>query len=301
MDSLMIIYLDQNKWIQLARIENGVDESDRGERILSEFNAAIECGYIFPLSAIHIVEFSRIKDPGRRARLGRVMWKYSQGYTIAPLKEVLCWEIEKAFSVIGYAIKPRSLHYIGRGILHTFGEKPESRLASMFADNIDEAMLCGLEEIPPIEGASSTHRENFVNHLQSLNDRKHELKKSKWENWLYAITMMDIAGPLYEVMSANRIPNSDIESWGEEKLKEFLSSIPTRNLDIHLHRQVLRNSSYKPKHSDLEDWAGLGPAACYSDVLVCEKHFADMVKRDSFKTKARIETSIYKLFSTVTV
>lgn len=115
----------------------------------------------------------------------------------------------------------------------------------------------------------------------------------------YAISMADITEPLYEVMSANRIPNADIEAWGKDGIKSFMGSMPTRRLDIHLHRQVLKNSQYKPKATDLEDWAGLGPAMCYADVVVCEKHFADLVSRDHFKTKARIETSIYKIFPEV--
>lgn len=295
----MIVYLDQNKWIDLARIENGLDVSERALALKHEFNAAVESGCVFPLSAIHVVEFSRIKDHQRRHRLGKVMWKFSQGVTTAPLKEILCWELEVAFSKAGYEVKPRDFNYVGKGIPHAFGEQLESPLAAAFAEEIDEAMLCGSEGIPPIQGPRSKQQEYFANHLRRLNEQKKQLEKARWDDWLYAISMMDITEPLYEVMSANRIPNADIEAWGKERIKSFMDSIPTRCLDIHLHRQVLKNSEYKPKLNDLEDWAGLGPAVCYADVVVCEKHFADIVSRDRFATKARIETSIYDIFREV--
>jgi hypothetical protein len=295
---IMIIYLDQNKWIELARIINGIDKSERAAALVQEINIALSAGYIFPLSAIHIMEFSRIRDAGRRSRLGKVMWQFSQGFTLAPQREIVSREIEIAFFQMGFNVNPRELKLIGRGIPHAFAEKIESPIIAAFADEVDEAMLTGNKEldIDPVQFSSQKHREKFSNHLSSLNTQKHELPKSLWENWLYAIAMEDIAQPLYEVMCKHSIPNSMLSDWGENEFKEFLNRIPTRKLDIHLHRQVLKNPHYKSKLSDLEDWAGLGIAMCYCDLVICENHFADLVSRDNNKTKARVTTSIYELF-----
>lgn len=294
----MIVYLDQNKWIELARIINGIETSERAAALVQEMNIALSAGYIFPLSAIHIMEFSRIKNAGRRSRLGKVMWKFSQGYTLAPQSEIVCREIEIAFSEMGLNVRPRKLNLIGRGIPHAFSEEINSPMASLFCDEIDEAMLAGNEKlnIDPVQFSSQEHREKFSNHLNSLKTLKHDLPKSKWENWLYAIAMKDITQPLYDVMCKHKIPNAMLSDWGEHEFKEFINRIPTRKLDIHLHRQVLRNDQYKSKVSDLEDWAGLGIAMCYCDLVICENHFADLASRDRYKTKSRVATSIYDLF-----
>ncbi len=296
----MIIYLDQNKWIELARIANRVDLSEEGEQLLVELDAALDSGCIFPLSSIHFIEFSRVKDPQRRSRLGNVMWRYSKNFTTAPLKEIVSFEIEVALRKMGYDLQPRHFQYIGRGMRHSFGEKAAGIISRHFEDQIDEAMLCGWGHIPPIQGGTTKYRNNFSQHLTSLNERKHELEKDRWENWLAAIAMKDIIDPLTEVMSKHKIAFSEISTWGEEKCMQFMTDMPTRRVDIHLHRQVLKNAQYRSKHSDLEDWAGLGTAVCYSDVVVCEKHFANMIKRDSFTTKARVETSIYEIFRSIT-
>ena len=83
-----------------------------------------------------------------------------------------------------------------------------------------------------------------------------------------------------------------LERLNEERLKQVLDSMPTRRVDLHLHRQVLRNAQYVARVSDLEDWGSLAVASSYCDVVVCEKHMADMLGRDGFVTPARIETSL---------
>jgi len=294
---LTVVYLDQNKWIELARIKNGKDSSVRARQLLDEIDVARECGFVFPLSAVHILEFARISDNKRRARLGKVMWEYSEGVTTIPLRELLWWELEVAFAQKGYAVTPEKPSYLGRGLAHAFGEKLDNAVAAMFSEEIDEAMLCGLADFPPIQGGvSSEHRHNFANHFRSIHEKKGDLEKAKWEDWMYAISMVDIREPLYTVMSKHKILNPDIESWGRNGIKSFMDSIPTRKLDIHLHKQVLKNPQYRPKYSDLEDWAGIVPATCYADIVVCEKHFADLACRDNYKHHARIETSIYDMF-----
>lgn len=75
----------------------------------------------------------------------------------------------------------------------------------------------------------------------------------------------------------------------------MLNSMPTRKLDIHLHKQILKNPNYKPKITDLGDWGGIGIASCYCDVVICEKHFADLLNRDSYVPNIRIETKLENL------
>ena len=75
--------------------------------------------------------------------------------------------------------------------------------------------------------------------------------------------------------------------------------MPIRRVDLHLHKQVLRNLKYAPKSTDLEDWSALAVASCYCDVVVCEKHMADMLLRDGFKARARIEVDLDHTFKTL--
>jgi hypothetical protein len=283
----------------MARIFHGKDTSLRSIALLKEMDAAIECGCIFPLSAIHYMEFSRIANAGRRSRLGQVMWKYSQGLAIASISDIVLMEIEASLANFFPEIKIRKINLIGRGVAHAFGEKIKDKLPSWMNDIVEEAMLTGFENIEPISYAGKEFRVGFLSHLESLQETKHQLEKSKWENWLYAITMTDILEPLNGIMQLHGIDKDRFNGFTADQFKQIIEAMPTRRLDVHLHRQVLKNPSFKPKLTDLEDWAALGTAACYCDVVVCEKHFANMVKRDSFKTKTRIETSLHGIFKNV--
>ena len=106
--------------------------------------------------------------------------------------------------------------------------------------------------------------------------------------------------PLYDAFNRFKIDIADFEAIGESPMKAVLDDMPTRHLDLHLHRQVLANPQYFAKVTDLEDWAGVGVAACYCDVVVCEKHMADMLRRANYKTKARVETDLERTFVLLT-
>jgi len=294
----MIVYLDQNKWIELARIHHGKNRAKPARAILREIKASIECGYQYPLSSCHYMEFSRISNPGRRKRLGKVMWKYSQGFTLASIQEILLSEIEFSLKQFYPKIVPRTVELIGRGVGHAFGEKAGDHLPNWLNVAIEKALLVGdkNKDMDPISRHSTQYRESFRSHLESLHELKKEVGEKKVEDLIYIIILKDIIEPLLEILMSHGLDKELFENFKVGEYTKLVDSMPSRLLDAHLHRQVFRNPNYKPKISDLEDWAGLGLAACHCDIVVCEKHFANMLKRDKFKTKARVVTNLNEIF-----
>ena len=298
----MIVYLDQNKWIELARIANGLDTTVRDKNILGEFLAASKSKCIFPLASTHFIEFSRIGNVGRRKRLGELMWKISKDKTFAPYPSIVEREIEVALRNLGIDITPRPEQLIGEGVEFAFGVEFQSELLKIFKALVNKSILTGSEmfDIDPVGSVNlDSHRNNFFKHLSQINEKKHQLDKSKWDDWLHAISMVDIIDPLNRVFQKYSLSVSLMEKFSKEQRKEFLMSMPTRKLDIHLHRQVLKNEQYKPKKSDLEDWGGIGVASCYCDVVVCEKHFASLLNRDGYIPKARVVTKLDHVFKNI--
>ena len=186
----MIVYIDLNKWIELARIINGKDVSVRSSHILEEYLAAKASGYIFPLSSMHYIEFSRISNIGPRKRLGKVMWDFSQGYTLASYSNIIDWEIEVAFSKYNPTMKLSKLKLISHGIDHAFGTNILQHLPKNTAEQINRTMLTGDENVA-VEPLLSRHIDNakshFFNHLNELKDRKNCLDGTPIENWLYIV------------------------------------------------------------------------------------------------------------------
>jgi hypothetical protein len=150
--------------------------------------------------------------------------------------------------------------------------------------------------IKPPSYRGETYRDNFRQYLATLYVRYKDVPKELRENWLYAISAIDILNPISDVMQKHKLSKAVMDELGDERLKRIMDDMPTRTVDLHLHKQVLRNKNYVARASDLEDWGGLAVASCYCDVVVCEKHMADMLRRDGFATHARIETNLESTF-----
>ncbi|VXC20621.1 hypothetical protein PSEUDO8BK_60039 [Pseudomonas sp. 8BK] len=227
------------------------------------------------------------------------MWEFSKGQTLVSYRDVVRTELELGLRTVFPQICPRQIKLIGKGVAHAFGEHFDYSLPKALDDLYEKAIFTGIPHlgIEPIKHPQTAQRGIFLSHLNSLHEKNDLLEKGKLDNWLHAMTMIDIKDPFFEILTLHKVSQSEFEKLTFEDYKKIFAAMPTRQLDMHLHRQVLKNRMYKAKPSDLEDWAGVGVASCYCDVVICEKHFADMLKRDKYKPHARIETDLYKMFT----
>jgi hypothetical protein len=312
---MRIIYLDQNKWIELARVHHGRISDPELAAVLSNAHRAVASGdVVFPLSATHYMELGRIKDPGRRNRLGTVMWELSAGATFASYRAILIHELEIALRNRYPQVAPGEFHLIGKGVAHAFGQPHRQyRVPEASRSQIDPRLLHRFEALAQeeLEKAAITgtgpggivmspfldrsHNETFKGHLERLYPTISQLPADKWEDMLYAMSLTDIVQVVGTVLLKHGLPADALVVRGKEDLTLLLEELPSRKIDIHLHRQVLRNPTLKPKLTDLEDWSGLGPACAYSDVVVCERHFRNLLLRDNFRPKAQVIADVREL------
>lgn len=76
-----IIFLDQNKWIELARVHSGRTTSGPMVKLLPQLVAAVrEERVLFPLSASNIMETAKRNDPNSRRHLAETQAMLSLGY-----------------------------------------------------------------------------------------------------------------------------------------------------------------------------------------------------------------------------
>ena len=89
------VYLDQNKWIDLARAASGRSDGEPFIDALAVCRFGVENGLAsFPLSSVHYMETLKRKDAGSRGRLATVMRELSRYHSIAPARPVLRAEID---------------------------------------------------------------------------------------------------------------------------------------------------------------------------------------------------------------
>src|SRR6266850_1141034 len=171
----MVVYLDQNKWIELARMIHGKDQSKTAEIVVS-LKAALEVGALaLPLSAIHYMETARISNAGKKARLGAVMWEFSKGKTIASFKSIVTHELEDALGMFFPQVKGAQFYLLGKGISHAFGEKFPYSFPEELEDEFERSVLTGQSRFAdgsPPKFYGFTNREIFRDHLAQLQDIK---------------------------------------------------------------------------------------------------------------------------------
>jgi hypothetical protein len=63
---------------------------------------------------------------------------------------------------------------------------------------------------------------------------------------------------------------------------------------MHLTRQWAKNANLRPRDSDLIDWAFLGVAVSYCDIVVTENQMADLFSR-GFDTHATVIAQLGRL------
>lgn len=310
-----IIYLDQNIWIELARAVHGKKQDTALLQALDTIRAASARGrVVFPLSAMHYMETWKSGSYRSRERLGTTMFELSGGMTVASYRTVLLHELRSSLSQLFPSVPPSTLTYLGRGVAHAFGmeirtfrlaEPLRSQLPQVMVDGIEAAYqvhqektcLTGTSPLLPDMGrfGPTVHGARFRDHLNELATNLSSVPEADREAALYGISLGDILDPLAAVLAESNLTLNDLLSLGVEQVKAFVDSLPSRRADLHLHKQLVKNPSLKARLSDLEDWAGLGPATAYCDLVVCEKHFADLVRRDSFQTRAAILTDVRAL------
>lgn len=282
-------------WIKLAQVHHGKNRDKDAVRALKNISKAIrEEKVILPLSAIHYMETARISNAGRKLRLGNVMWSLSKGHTLASYRNIIVNECEIALSRYFDNVNIRPFKLLGKGIEHAFGEVFLRKYSREIEALIERSFLTG--ESPDGGKGPEYHRvkykEQFCQHLRELPMLKKELPRNKWDDALYALAMADIVEPLKEVMINSNVSPDQFGKLEKGELRSLVDAMPSRSVDVHLHRQILKNPKLSPKSGDLEDWAGLGVAVQYCDLVIGEKHFLNLVQRDKFRTKANVSTSI---------
>ena len=119
---MLTVYLDQNKWIDLARAET---EHPRGTAFVDTLavlkQAADDGRARFPLSSAHYYETGKQRDRKKRMGLATTMARLAGQLRIAPPHAIVPWEIHRALvTVFDLPTSVPDLELFGPGVAHAF-------------------------------------------------------------------------------------------------------------------------------------------------------------------------------------
>lgn len=162
------IYLDQNKWIDLARAHYGLKEGVPFKEALESLSSAVAAGKVLvPMSCIHVMETVGFNNSNGRRRLAKFMVELSDNLFIVPHINIRRSEIAHAvLKVLG--LNPQTslrAQVLQRGISFAFGVQP---MISEVTKNITKQ----LEAIISSKEFSVEFLVNGINTSVSRNDRK---------------------------------------------------------------------------------------------------------------------------------
>lgn len=305
----LIVYLDQNKWIDLAKARVGRADGQKYQVVLEKIIEVVGQGKaIFPLSWIHFVETRKRRDLKKRKDLAEVMAEISQGIAIIPKSIIMNWELEHAIG-IAFGETPTPIPSVfGYGMSMIFGRNfiekemnSQPHLKTDYLVNRAKSILSDKEAtVSFLVGDDEDLNSKVVNGLRDINESfVARMEKSReqdrgdnddlQERVYLAILTKELQPKLIPILGDHGKTMNDFFSLGLDNVMKFFHDVPTLDVEIGLALSLNKHWDRKLKVNDTSDIA----FACISipccDVVVTEVFLRTLVMRQKIDKKYDIE------------
>jgi hypothetical protein len=296
------VYLDQNKWVDLARARTG-------HRLGVQFRAAYQAAQTaaaagrasFPLSAAHYFETHRQSVPEKRVALADTMLLVSRLAAIAPPHVIVPWEVETALiEVFGLSRPaPPPLSVFGSGANYALGtdlvtfsspveiggqrlSPSERACATAFGQAALERLVLGNIGGPDgLRSAVALHGrttgEQFVAGQHLVRDEIARLGRHRLDDAMTGTALGDIAQPIIAACERLNISPDDVFGAHRDTLHALIEAMPSRWVERELRRARQSNPQSRWESNDLNDVTALSIAVPYCRVVVTERQWAGVI------------------------
>jgi hypothetical protein len=294
-------YLDQNKWIDLARAATGHPEGHRFADVLEIARHGSKAGLVdFPLSSVHYMETLRMRSGRHRRDVGGVMNELSRQVTMVASTDVLPGEIDRAVRARwGRPTNLREVAIFGHGPWHAFREEPKrfhlsddlqvddetrARVEEHYTHLLEEALLSGPAEDFPYGGfdpqAGDALRERHAQDERDLGEliRRSNRKAGDFRAAWLARTLVELTPLVTESMLRAGLSPELFVGLGKDGLAEFLYDLPVASAVFEIRYRRHRDPALPWNRQDLNDLHALSMAVVHCDVVVTERHVAGLMK-----------------------
>ncbi len=304
-EKTLIVYLDQNKWIDLAKARVGRADGQKYQAVLEKIIELVDQGkVIFPLSWVHFVETRKKRDLKKRKELAEVMGEISQGIAITPKSIIMNWELEHAIgiafgetptpipSVFGYGMSM----ILGRNFIekemdsqpHLKTDYLVDRAKSILADKeATVSFLVGDDEdlnFKVVNGHRNIN-ESFVAGMEESREQDKGDNDDLQERVYLAILTKELQPKLIPMLGNHGKTMNDFFSLGLDNVRKFFHDVPTLDVEIGLALSLNKHWDRKLKINDTSDIAFACISIPYCDVVVTEVFLRTLVMRQKLDKK----------------
>ncbi|MEF9411941.1 hypothetical protein V4F30_24900 [Rhodococcus sp. IITD102] len=292
---MLRVYLDQNKWIDLARAATGNPKGERFRDALDMCRAASASKRAsFPLDIYRYWETTKRADDASRNQLVDIMWELSRGDTLAQPFPILDKEIDEALQRrFGVPADLRPVRLFGKGVRHIANGKlqwpdfelPEGispglkfKTRELLSEMLEETLLRAGPKAHGRYGmnvAQSDFGDRFVEYEESLALAIEDegVKGAKRDDIIRVSDLRDILPAVVNALSRAGIEPDEFLSLGKRGLIEFVDDLPTRYVTNILRRAKHIQRQQPWERNDFIDIVALPVPAVYCDVVVTEKQW----------------------------
>jgi hypothetical protein len=304
------VYLDLNKWIDLARANLGRPDADRYQDVLAIARHGKQAGLAaFPLSSTHFMELLRVRSAKQRHEVGSVMAELSALETMVSGADVLPGEVDRALRARwGRPPGLREVAIFGHGAGHAFNEESfvyhlpdhvevdevtRQRIETAMGRQMEEGLLMGpLQDFPyggvdPRDGDEQQDKhageERELGALIRKSGRQGGDFRQIWE----ARTLAEIVPAIAEAMLRAGLSPTLFAALGADGVKAFLADLPTSSALFELRYRRHRDPALPWTRRDLHDLHALSMAVVHCDVVVTERHMAGLIHEAKLDVRHR--------------
>jgi hypothetical protein len=317
---MLRVYLDENKWIDLARAVSGHPEGEKFKTAAMMVAAAVGRGEAsFPLSAGHMFETWKQKSGRRRREVATTMLTISKNHAIAPHCELIPGEIDRALrSRFGRPINCLPLQPFGKGIKHRSGQyappitdglrarvlaSEPSLSQSELSDAIDLLLLAGPREDLPIAGVSLPPGKPAQDFAREQNEQvqrfiDHAADKDMRRRGVAARELIGLQEVLEAGLARANVSWHALMELGADEVTSFMLDLPSRAAGLELMWRQFDNQQTKWKPNDLIDIGYLSTAVAYCDIVVTERKWTHMLNQSD--SPKRVGTTVISDLSDLT-
>lgn len=305
---MLRVYLDQAKWIDLAKYRAGHPDGKKFETVFKTMPELVDRGRVsFVLSCAHYFETQRRAKLESRYNLAWTMAELSRFHTIAPPHAIVPAEIHEV--LVGDPLSDQ-LNLFGVGFNHafktnvSFGRVDPDLLEALpplqrteFNEAFDWLVEFGALAVPPI--SSEIENRTFeaalkirdgdqmfadTQAMQAAHVASNKLRGPRLSDWATASEIADFLPALMAVCKRNAIDLDEVLT-GKERIHRFLESLPSRWVSRELRRVRLRNPEQPWHPHDLNDVNALSIAVPYCDIVVTERQWAAHINKEGLAEK----------------
>ena len=310
---MQIVYLDQNKWIDLARAVHQPTEYPAQRKVLEAIVQKANAKQLaLPLTTTNVYETHKINDPQRRQDLAYVQATLSQGLVFRGRHKRLEVEVTDLLrSAYNLPPLPRQPQwFLSNVFFESTLEWDDPRLGA----RISEKVIDYLRRDPPrmlfeyLVGIEDDIRRLAVSKFsEGANKLKEDIEKRRQRdaNETMAMRRM-IQGALLVTNELDlictfiekaQIPNQSETEILRDQCRRIVTDAPTFNIEREIALRLEAQQNRFIEENDLRDMQSFCAVVAYADIVVAENQFSSLTKQGGLdkKYKTIVSTDLLAL------